>query len=278
MTGLVVILQDEILGATDPHPALAAADRQVERFSAREDWRARLMALDAALEAGAGRAVIFCSLQVARFVDRRCPRLRRGLLLEPEKLRVHRWSGFLPHAMLLNRSFVLIPFGALEVRRGQLEALFGSRIFLRPDSAMKPFPGLAVDLDDLAFELSAIRQTHHVDPDCLCVVDRAQALPRHEHRFWVADGRILSHAAYAFGAGGVDPDHAAPPCPAPVMALAARAAEWLERWENPVVADLVLDGEGLPRVVEINGFSTSGFYPGIDLVSIVAALEDIIIH
>lgn len=275
MSKLTVILQDELLGLTDPQGGIEAAGWPVERFSAREDWRARLLSLDATLADRSARLVLFCSLDAARFVMRRCPWLRRGLLLDPEKLRVHRWSGHLPQEMLLNRSYILLPFGAIEARRAQIEALFGPRIFLRPDSSMKPFPGLALDLDALSFELSALRQTHRVDADELCVIDRAQSLPVHEYRFWIADGRPICSAAYAFGPGGVHPDHPAPPCPAAVTALAQEAARRLEMWENPVVADFIVDVTGRARLVEINGFSTSGFYPGIDMTAVLHAMDAI---
>ncbi|MCE6958809.1 ATP-grasp domain-containing protein [Cereibacter sphaeroides] len=241
-------------------------------LSRRSRLKDRLAALDAAMATRDDtRPVLFVSLDAARFVERTCPALRRGLILDREKLRVHRWSGFLPAELLLNRSFVLLPFGALASRAEQMHALFGERLFLRPDSAMKEFPGQVVAARRLGAETAALGRLHHIDRELLCVVDRAQELPLHEWRFWLADGGIVTCAPYAFGPGGVNDAVAAPPCPTVLRDAARRAALALEIWENPVVADLVVDAGGEPRLVEINGFSTSGFYPGLD----AAALDGI---
>jgi len=142
---------------------------------------------------------------------------------------------------------------------------------------MKEFPGLCVDLNDLEQEISALAQIFRPDPSLLCVVDKARPLPAHEYRFWLADGRILSYASYAFGPLGQHPKMPAPPCPEAMLRVAQRLAGFLEFWENPVVADLVLDEEALPKLVELNGFSTSGFYAGLNIKELFAAIEQILL-
>lgn len=274
----LVLLQRNLLGATRAGEEARSEGYEIQEFSTDEDWRSRLDSLDRHLSASRShRPVLFVSLDVARFVARRCPALRRGLLLDPEKLQVHRWSGFLPEDRLLNRSFILLPFGTILGRKGQLKDLFGSRIFLRPNSSMKEFPGQPMDISEIEQEISALQQIFRPDPDLLCVIDRCQDLPVHEYRFWVADGKILSVAPYALGPGGVHEALAADPCPEAMITMAADLAARLEMWENPVVMDLCLDGAGIPRLVEINGFSTSGFYPGVDLPRILSGLQDILV-
>lgn len=274
----LVVLQEELRGATDPAPEIRALGHEVSEFSATGDWRSHLEMLEDRMAAsGSHRPILFVSLDAARFVRKRCPILRRGLLLDPEKLKVHRWSGYLPQELLLNRSFILLPFGSILARRAQIESLFGRRIFLRPDNSMKEFPGFCLDLEDLDREISALIQIYRPDPSLLCVIDKAHSLPIHEYRFWLADGEILSCAPYAFGPQGQHPELQAPPCPENMLRTARRLADLLEVWENPVVADLVLDKKQIPRLVEINGFSTSGFYPGLKMGELLKAMDQILL-
>lgn len=274
----LVVLQDELRGATDPAPEIRALGHEVSEFSATGDWRSHLQALeDRMVTSAAHRPILFVSLDAARFVRQRCPNLRRGLLLNSERLKVHSWSGYLPQDLLLNGSFILLPYGAIQSRKAQIETLFGRRIFLRPDSSMKEFPGFCLDLDNLEQELSALTQIYRPDPALLCVIDKARSLPVHEYRFWLADGEILSCAPYAFGPQGQHPELQAPPCPENMLRTARRLADLLEVWENPVVADLVLDKKHIPRLVEINGFSTSGFYPGLKMGELLKAMDQILL-
>jgi hypothetical protein len=263
---LVLIVQDEIVR----FPLMGR--HQMLRFSAKQDWRQFLSRLDAELRVTGCRPVLFCSLPVARHVWREKLWLARGLYVDPGFLSWHRYSGLLPPEWLLNRSAILLPFGALMSRRAQLAQLYGSRIFLRPDSAMKPFNGMAMDLTDLEQEVSSFRQLHNPDDDTLVVVDRARAIAPTEYRFWLVEGEVAAVAPYS-----LDPDVAHPPCPPEVLELAGRIGQRLTPWETTFVADLVLDEEGVPRLVELNGFSTSGWYAGVDPAALAAHLDRLII-
>lgn len=271
----LVLLQDELAGATDPARGFAAAGCEVWRFSAVEmsDWRDRLRALDDAF-ATCRPAIGFVSINVADFIRMSCPALNLTLAYRPQELRHHVWSALVPLELQFNRSFVLLPFGHLAASAERLRRLYGDHLFLRPDSPRKVFAGLGCATADLAETASMLRQAHAVSDDSLVVVDRAQPVAGHEYRFWIARGAPVAHAAYIFGAQGVDPDRPAPPCPAPIHALAGdllRKAPLLETIDDLLVADFILDAEGEPRLVEINAWSTSGFYPGVDFDAIARA-------
>ena len=62
-----------------------------------------------------------------------------------------------------------------------------------------------------------------------------------------------------------------------MLDLAQRIGERLAPWETTVVADLVLDEGGVPRLVELNGFSTSGWYDGVDPAALAMHLDRLII-
>ncbi|MCW3782518.1 ATP-grasp domain-containing protein [Defluviimonas salinarum] len=275
---VTLIMQEELLRGLDPEPAVVAAGHEVVRFSSGQDWKRILADLDhrlgprSPMEPMTGRRVAcFVSLEVAGHIRRHCGHLDRGVFLREERLQLHKFSGLMPEEWLLNSSFVLISLGQVPGRTAQIERLFGPELFIRPDSPMKEFAGTPVRTCDLAEEISAIRQIHHLHGDLLVAIDRARKIAPHEYRFWLADGETLTHAPYGFLVS-----EPAPPCPAAIRDLAVRVARAMEGWENPVVADFVLDEAGAPRLVELNGFSTSGFYEGVDFGAIARKLDEIL--
>lgn len=236
------------------------------------DDRARLTDFDARLHPERP-AAIFVSIGAAQFIRRSCPRLSRHLSFRPESLRHHAWSTLVPLDIQLNRSFVLLPFGHLEAHRGALQALFGDRLFLRPDSACKTFPGQCIDTRDLADLASELRQIYAIRPEELVVVDRHRVIDPVEYRTWIARGEVITSAGYAFGPGGCPEGMTIPPCPPAILDLARdlmRRAPYLESIDELLVADFSLES-GDPRLVEVNAWSTSGFYPGADLGALALA-------
>lgn len=263
---LVLIVQDEIVRSPLP------GRHQLLRFSGEPGWRDILAGIDKDLQASGCRPVLFCSLPVARHVWREKLWLARGLYVDPGFLSWHRYSGLLPPDWLLNRTAILMPFGALLSRKAQLAQLYGSRIFLRPDSAMKPFNGMAMDLTDLDHEVSSINQISRPGDDTLVVIDQARAIAPTEYRFWLVEGEVAMSAPYS-----LDPDIVHPPCPPEILDLARCIGQRLTPWETTFVADLVRDEDGVPRLVELNGFSTSGWYAGVDPAALAAHLDHLII-
>ena len=238
-------------------------------FDAQGDWRATLSRLEAELPQ-TRRAMVFGSIQVISQIRRSHPRLAAGAIADFPALAFHAWSGRLPAEALLNRSAMLIPFGWLASRKMMFEQVFGERIFLRPDASTKAFPGQVLSLDALDLEVSALRQIHHLFDDTLVVVDRARKIAPHEYRFWLSGGDVLTWAPYAHEDIG-----AAPHCPRVVHDFIESLAGEVALIEDPVVADVVLDEIGTPRIVELNGFSTSGFYQGFDFNALACGVKNL---
>ncbi|MBW3243653.1 ATP-grasp domain-containing protein [Epibacterium sp. DP7N7-1] len=273
-----LIFQEDLLRGMDPALDVLLAGHVPHVFSSSDDWKTRLEALNRELgpvtplepETGA-RVAVFCSLQVAAHIRRHCDHLRQGILQDEDRLAIHVFTGLIPRDWLLNRDVILLPFGQVEARAAQLETLFGPRLFMRPDSSKKTFSGCVFDISDIGHEVSAQRQIHNIHGDELVAIDRARDIAPFEYRFWLAEGRVITHAAYA-----LERIEDAPPCPPTVARLAEEVARHVEYTLPMVVADFVLDEGGQPRLVEVNGFSTAGFYPGTDFHALVTALDGLI--
>lgn len=273
----LALIQPELVGRAGPLSAIVDAGFEVASLTwrGRPEDREALRRLDAQLAAGRPVAV-FASIGAANFILRNCPALARHLSFRPESLRHHAWSALVPLEIQLNRSFVMLPFGHLADRQDQLRSLYGPRLFLRPDSACKTFPGRCVETRDLARTVSELRQLHALQPGDLVVVDRQRDIDPVEYRTWIARGQVITSAGYMFGPEGCPDGVTIPPCPRQILDLAAeltQRAPWLESIDELLVADFVLES-GTPRLVELNAWSTSGFYPGADIVGIARAATD----
>jgi len=193
----------------------------------------------------------------------RWPRLSGAVSLPGALLDAHHQNGRLGD-LALNRTALYAPLGQLDALDAVLNRALGPDRFLRPNSPFKPFAGRPVPAGDWAHELASVRALERPGEDTLCMVAGRQAIEQPEWRFWCVDGTPVGWAPYAFEAGpwpGLQPS-------ADLVHTAARGAERLLEGDGLLVVDVCRDGEGAPRVVEANAFSTSGFYPGVDLVQV----------
>lgn len=262
-----ILLQDVIIGGSTVPEDLRAAGFDVEVFSAPSSL-SRKACQDILGDVAPGS--IHCSVNMADAL-RRFGLGRQVLSYNPEKLRFTEWSSLVPAQFRLNRNFVVLPFGELATRETQLRTLFGEALFLRPMSSRKPFPGQPL-FEDLATWCSMVRQLHNIHDNELVIIDQYQEIQGHEWRVWMAFGEPVAKAPYLF-----DPEGSTPrpeTCPQAIdnlIAILPRRAPMLEVIDDYLVMDFCLDGQGVARLVEINAWSTSGFYPGVNGVDLMKA-------
>lgn len=267
----IVVIQDAI--SRDYPVSYHVGQDRLRTFSAplgTVHLQSQLAEIDASLTDR--KLITFCSLPAARIIQRACPNLSRGLFLDLDFLHVHRYAAYIPDGVLLNETFIMLPFRQVERSGPMLRRCFGNRIFMRPDSPMKSFSGLSIDLGELDREIFALRQVHALDPDELVIISPYQHLPKEEFRFWLINGVAYSPAGYMFD----KPHEETGPCPACIVEAAHLLANHLETINNAVVADFVLT-QGGPKLVELNGISTSGFYPDMNLTEVLNAMSTLLL-
>jgi ATP-grasp domain, R2K clade family 3 len=221
-----------------------------------------------ALERGCppGPLLLHTTVPIARGIlhqPARWPRLAGAVSLPNGLLECHQQNGRLG-VLALNRTALYAPLGQLDALDEALEKAVGPDRFLRPNSPYKPFAGRPVPAGDWALELATIRAIDRPGEDTLCMVAPLQRIEQPEWRFWCVDGEPATWAPYAFEAGpwpGLEPAR-------DLIHAAQQGAERLLEGDGLLVVDVCRDADGAPRVVEANGFSTSGFYPGMDLVAL----------
>lgn len=227
---------------------------------------AQLTRLEAHAEKGLLPTPIFCSLQVGRTIRRGFPMLARGLDMPLDFLRHGHYSALLDPRSMLNAGGIYLPWARIAQHVTMLGQLFGPAVFLRPDSAGKPFTGFVASIDDLAFEVSARTQTDHVRPEEMVFLAPARRIPEHEFRVWILGGKPATSASYSW-------DSAAGQLATPeaVWDRAVEIARVLEQHCANFVADFVVLN-GAAKLVELNAISTSGWYRGMDPAALLAAV------
>ena len=168
---------------------------------------------------------------------------------------------------LLNAGGVRTTLGDLTPRREELldEVGAGGAVFVRPDSAAKPFAGTTLTAADWD---AGVRRLafYDVPADEPVVVCRPRAVSA-EWRAVVAGGAVVAGCRYAGGAG---PE---PGLPAEVRRLAEAAAA-AGYAPDPVWALDLCESGGEPFVLEVGAFACASLYD-CDRAAVVAAAHSI---
>jgi hypothetical protein len=127
-----------------------------------------------------------------------------------------------------------------------------ARVFVRPDSALKPFAGR--QLATASLSLAALDHGFYYDDEQLPIVVSSVKQVGREWRFVIADGTVVAGCEYDAGRRGRDPQ-----VPDAARRLAARIAR--DDWQAaPLYVVDIGEVAGALRVMELNPFSGADFY------------------
>ncbi len=178
-----------------------------------------------------------------------------------------RCSSWYPRAQswLLNADWHVMPADRLVASPPPIE-----RLFVRPDSPLKPFSGRVLERSGLT--LAALDFGFYFDdPSLPVLVAPAQQVER-EWRYVVADGRIVAGSAYeAEGRHPIPDDPSGEP-----WRFAAAVAESLPPPEAVYVLDVCLAG-GEFKLLELNPFSGADLY-ACSAEDVVRAVSEVVEH
>jgi hypothetical protein len=158
----------------------------------------------------------------------------------------------------LGRLAFIVPMSALP--HMQLAPIFGSSIFIRPDSNKKPFEAAVVPLNSIEHYLRSHPQNH----DELVVVSEVLQIDR-EFRCFCRNGKVFAHSSYK--------EDVYSPAPPEVIAFAEEiATDALQTLGlNMLTVDVAVCGDTL-KLIEIGGVNSWGFY-GCDLKAFIEVME-----
>ncbi|MEZ6036772.1 MAG: ATP-grasp domain-containing protein [Planctomycetota bacterium] len=168
---------------------------------------------------------------------------------------------------LLNRRFVMATARALTDAPSDVLAPIGTpeRVFVRPDSPLKPFAGRVVATAELT--LRALDHGFYYDDEHLPVVAAPVVPVDAEWRYVVVDGVVVAGSAYqADGRSALPDDPRGEP-----WQLAQTIAAAMPAPQRVYVLDLCRS-EGELRLLELNPFAGADLY-ATDAAAIVAAVD-----
>ncbi len=193
-----------------------------------------------------------------------------GAIGDPERFRCRAYHAELA-PLLANADAVFTTVAALVGDAANVLAPLGSpaRVFVRPDSPLKPFAGRQVATS--ALSLAALDHGFYYDDAELPIVVSTVKPVGREWRFVVADGAVVAGGEY-----GADRQGRGTSVPAAARALAGQVAAGA--WEAaPLYVVDVGEVAGVMRVLEVNPFSGADLYE-CDADAVVAAASAVAVR
>jgi hypothetical protein len=171
---------------------------------------------------------------------------------------------YIPNEWLLNRKFIILPFGVLQTRIEKMIEDAGAPMFVRPNSGFKPFTGCVINS---AQELAQIYPLPN--PEMLCLVCTEYPISR-EFRFLIADREVVDGSEYGWVKDlKAKNNYVDPAC----FWLAQKVAKQ-DFQPDLVYTCVVCLVEGKPYFVELNSFASAGLY-AMDKKKVVAKLNEL---
>jgi len=218
------------------------------------------------------KPIMFCSIQVAKYVQKYIPELDVGLILtnnspEPQigMNSIFDWNvytTYIPKDYMLNPKCggTMMTFAeAMDYFRD-----LPKQVFIRPNSGWKSFTGFSCSRNDLRQELNALLQTEHVDPSEIVVLFKEQKIEQ-EYRYWIIDSQISTASSYSW-----NDEHKFHKPEKEVDKFVKDVVVYLDNiGKTDFVIDVAILEDGSIKVVELNAISTSGWYDAMDYEKLI---------
>lgn len=191
-----------------------------------------------------------------------------GCYMRPENFRHHVYfSNF--KGDYLNDNCFYMPFGKIEEYLN--ENMSDVDVFVRPDSGMKGFTGLVVKAGCAEKEFDHIHQLYNIMPEELVVVSPVQKIKK-EYRSIVVGDRVVEISLYRKD----DKHFEERGAPQEVWDFCQKMVDQNPNWrpDNAFTLDVAETGSGELKIIELNSFSSAGWYK-CDPCAIITAVTDL---
>jgi hypothetical protein len=179
----------------------------------------------------------------------------------------------IPHDWFLNSDYIMLPWGDLKARWKEVyvDLLKCYEIFIRPMSGDKSFTGQAIFYSDFLFEANSTQQLTSVTDETIVMIAKSKKQEiKGEFRFIIGAGEVIAGSEYRWD-GNLDIRR---DWPAECEALAKQVAELPWQLDTVYTCDVALMADGVPKIVELNGFASAGWYAA-DQKKIISRVTEI---
>lgn len=176
---------------------------------------------------------------------------------------VSSWLSHLHDFPTLNDDTIFLPYALITESR--LKSL-GDKYFIRPNSGNKIFTGFSfTTLEEMKYNLDYFK----LSPEDMCAISSHKSIKAQEYRFWICEREIIGMSPYSWNKEPM----ANWVIPSPVIDMAHKLTQHSYQPAECYVADFCIETSGV-KLVEINAFSTSGFYEGLEVENFFEKLKD----
>jgi hypothetical protein len=171
--------------------------------------------------------------------------------------------------LLANSNHVFTTFKDLVNRKEFFYDIFNTeKIFIRPNSGFKTFTGLPIHFEEFDSEINSLNQLTSVTDETLVLVSSCKRMGA-EYRFFIVDRQIITGSQYK----DKDGLHIRKEYSNEAFSIAQQMAK--NKWQPDLAyaCDVgIVNGE--PKIIELNAFSSSGFY-ACDIKQLLSAVNEI---
>lgn len=148
-------------------------------------------------------------------------------------------------------------------------------LFFRPNGGRKEFTGNVISRESMESELSAIEQMYNMNRDSMILISTPKKI-KEEIRFVIGNREILGSSRYRVNDRKLEDDKVKPECTEYVKKI-IDGTSWVP--DDLFVLDLAMieeDSKIVPKIIELNSFSCSGWYAGIDTTQMIKKVSEIV--
>lgn len=148
-------------------------------------------------------------------------------------------------------------------------------LFFRPNAGRKEFTGNVFSRESMKSELSAIDSMYNMSKDSMILVSTPKRI-KEEIRFVIGNREILGSSRYRVNDKKLEDDQVKPECTEYIKKL-LDTNTWVP--DDLFVIDLAMieeESKIVPKIIELNSFSCSGWYGGIDTAQMIKKVSEIV--
>lgn len=216
--------------------------------------------------------IIFSSVKIAKkILIKDDLGLKRGLIYNKRYFQPSFYTQYIDRSKILNNNFVFLPFGQIRFSGGELFDFFNSeKLFIKSDKNDKNSNFAIITKENYLKELELYKNTYKLYDDELYFISDFKNISPIEKRYWICDGNIIAGTTYSHNNYincknnlnyEIDYDY---------ILEALHDFLLIENW---LVVDLCKHNEKI-KIVELNAFSTSGFYENINFKEFFDYIEN----
>lgn len=172
----------------------------------------------------------------------------------------------------LNYDHIYCSFANLKADYNYYFDLFGTdHLFFRPNKGIKEFTGGVFSRDTLPSELNAIEYMYNIDASAMILISTPKRLDE-ETRFIIGNKEIIDASRYRVK-GKFKEDNEINPISVEFVNKVLEETSWVP--DDLFVMDIALTEDG-PKIIELNAFSCSGWYAGMNKKNIIKRVSEIV--